>query len=148
MQHTASSTRASGSAALATTIDLTDGPRRAPVSREGQLTLLRRQLEWCDQAVVKAMRHTEQQMRRHDAEDDDRWVAVRQLRSLVWKVTQEILPLVSRVPPSLQQHPSYRDVQRVAHQLRRTTEAALRDNANHTIDLASGSPGPAFVIRG
>lgn len=130
----------------AATIDLTDDAgrdtHRAPVGRNGQLEALRRQLEWCDQALVVAQRETARAMRDQSLEEAERWAAVRRLRNLAWKVCREILPLVGRVPSSLQAHESFREVERVCHVLRRRTEEALRDNANWTVDLVVAQEAP------
>lgn len=128
-------------------VDLRDGSRRTPLSRQGQLAMLEQQLRWCDDAVRTAQRETEYVMCHHDSEEADRWRAVRELRALVWKVSQEILPLVGRVPPALQAHPHYLEVLRAAHELRRSVEDALRDNANHTVDLAEAWDGDVSVTR-
>ena len=126
--------------ATSTVIDLRElpSPGRLPVSRQGQLALLVRQLRWCDHAVRTAQRDTDAAMRAADLDEADRWAAVGRLRALVWKVTGEILPLVSRVPTALHDHPGFLEVLAAAAALRRTTESALRDNANHTVDLAAG----------
>lgn len=120
---------------------------RTPVSRHGQLSLLERQLRWCEDAVRTAQQGTAATMHRLDASEEERWAAVRRLRDLVWKVSGEILPLVSRIPPGLHTHPTYTEVMRAAHQLRRTAEDALRDNADHTIALASGWGVPDAPVR-
>lgn len=121
---------------------------RLPVGRRGQLEALRRQLEWCEQAVALAQRDTARAMRDGSLPEGERWDAVRRLRTLAWKVCREILPLVGRVPPGLRSHESFRDVERAAHALRRRTEDALRDNANFTVDLvvAQESPLPGRAV--
>lgn len=128
-------------------IDLTrDEPRLLtsaeplPLGRRAQLRVLQQQLEWCDAAVRAAQRDAARAMRDQDLTEDQRWGAVRQLRGLAWKVCREVLPLVGRVPASLRSHPHFREVERAAHDLRRTTEDALRDNANYTVDLVTPNP--------
>lgn len=128
-------------------IDLTrDDPRvlagtePLPLGRRAQLRVLQQQLEWCETAVRTAQRDAARAMRDQDLSEDARWTAVRKLRALAWKVCREVLPLVSRVPGSLRSHPHFREVERAAHELRRTTEDALRDNANYTVDLVTPNP--------
>ncbi len=110
-----------------------------PVGRRGQLRALRRQLLWCDQAVKAAQREAVRSMRDEHLSEGDRWAAVRRQRTLAHKVTREVLPLLAKVPPQLQAEPEYIECQRAAHVLRRTTESALRDNANFTVDLIAAS---------
>jgi hypothetical protein len=108
---------------------------RIPVGRRGQLRALRRQLVQCDHAVQVAQRRALAAMRDESLTEAQRWDAVRRTRTLAWKVCREVLPLLSRVPPPMQAEPEFVECQRIAHALRRRTEAVLRDNANHTIDL-------------
>ncbi|CAN5127805.1 hypothetical protein BH23ACT9_BH23ACT9_14220 [soil metagenome] len=112
---------------------------RIPVGRTGQLRALHAQLVRCEQAVHDARRQAVSAMRDPDLLDAQRWQAVQQLRALAWKVCREILPLVGRVPLPLQAEPDYTECQRIAHALRRATEAALRDNANYTVDLVAAA---------
>lgn len=140
--------------ATAHTIDLSDTsvlapppPAVQPVGRRGQLQALRAQLEWCTHAVAVAQRQADTTMRDADAEESARWGAVRRLRSLSWKVCREVLPMVSRVPPALREHPEFREVERAAFALRRQTEDALRDNANYTVDLANAMAAPLLGRR-
>jgi hypothetical protein len=120
-----------------TAVRTDDGPqiRPVPVGRRGQLAALHAQLVWCEEAVRKARQQTDTAMRNGEVEEGERWAAVRRLRGLAWKVCREVLPLVGRVPASLQRDPAYVECQRAAHSLRRETEAALRDNDNHTVSL-------------
>jgi hypothetical protein len=119
-------------------------PTRMPVGRRGQLRALRRQLVWCDHAVRTCQREADRAMRDPDADDGQRWQAVRSLRALSWKVCREVLPLVSRVPPALQAEPEFVECQRAAHALRRTTESALRTNTGYTVDLIAAERDPVL----
>ncbi len=130
-------------------LDVDDGPdlasademdtmptvERIPIGRRGQLRTMRRQLLWCDRAVRSAQRETDRVMRDETLTEAQRWDVVRRQRSLAWRVCQEVLPLLGRVPATLQAEPEYIECQRAAHVLRRTVEAVLRDNATHTVDL-------------
>ncbi len=117
-------------------------PARLPVSRQGQLRALRRQLAWSDHALRTVQRETAAAMRDPDLDETGRWDAVRRLRALSWKVCREVIPLVGRVPLGLQAEPEFVECQRVAHALRRRTEDALRDNANYTVDLVAADSEP------
>lgn len=118
-------------------------PTRLPVGRTGQLALLHDQLQRCDQVVQAARREAVSVMRDGEVEEGERWRAVQRLRTLAWKAVREILPLIDRVPSSLQGDPGFIECRRVGHVLRRTAEAALRDNANFTVDLVAAGQGVA-----
>ena len=125
--------------------DLMIGPPdrvRVPVGRRGQLGALHAQLVWCDEAVRAAQAQAVAAMRDAALDEAARWAAVRTLRALAWKVCREIIPLVGRVPIAMQGDPAYVECQRATHVLRRSTEAALRDNANFTVDLVAAAHEP------
>ncbi len=114
---------------------------RIPIGRRGQLRTMRRQLLWFDRAVRTAQRDADRAMRDETLTETQRWDVVRRQRALAWRVCQEVLPLLGRVPATLQAEPEFIECQRAAHVLRRTVEAVLRDNATHAIELMSAS-GP------
>lgn len=128
-------------------LDLTDAARRLPHGQQAQIRLLERQLVWCRTAVLDGQRRTAAAMRDDRLGDAERWEAVRALRALAWKVCREVLPLVGRVPANLRAHPDFLEVERACHELRRTTEDALRDNANHTVDLVTATTQHDLVVR-
>jgi hypothetical protein len=66
-----------------------------------------------------------------------RIAAVRELRTLGYKVSREILPLLTRVPRGMRTGEAWRECERVGHAVRRAVEAVLRDNANYAVDLAN-----------
>lgn len=113
-----------------------------PVGRTSQLALLQAQLEHCEAVVQSARRQAVGAMRDGEAEERERWAAVGRLRTLAWKAVREVLPLVDRVPPSLRGESGFHECRRAAHVLRRSAEAALRDNANFTVDLLAASQAP------
>lgn len=115
---------------------------RLPVGRRGQLGALHAQLVWCDEALRAAQAQAVAAMRDPRLDEAARWEAVRTLRALAWKVCREIIPLVGRVPLAMQGDPAYVECQRATHVLRRSTDAALRDNANFTVDLVAAAHEP------
>lgn len=120
--------------------EATAGPVRMPVGRAGQLQVLRRQLSVCEQAISVAQKRLADSMVDEDGDDSRRWLAVRGSRAVVHKIQRQILPLVDRVPMWLRTDPEYVECQRVAHVLRRSAEAALRDSTNYTVDLVNAQP--------
>lgn len=124
------------------------GQRRLPVGRRGQLGALQAQLAWCDDAVRAAQAQARQAMVDPELDEAQRWAAVRNLRALAWKVCREIIPLVGRVPIALQADPAYIECLRATHVLRRSTEDALRLNANLTVDLVAAAQHPPRSAAG
>lgn len=113
---------------------------RMPVGRAGQLQVLKRQLQWCDQTIAAARARVVDAMVDEDSDDSRRWAAVRGLRAVVHKIQRDILPLPDRVPVWLRTDPEYVECHRAAHALRRSAQAALREDANYSVDLISAQP--------
>jgi len=107
-----------------------------PVGPDAQLLALAAQLARCEEIVADARDTARAAMRDPDLVAGERRAALGRLRTLVWRVCREILPLVHRVPPGLRAHRAYRDALRASEALRRACEDAMSDHANWQIDLS------------
>lgn len=117
--------------------------RRVPLGPTGQLALLQQTLERCEVVLRAGRDRAAAAMRDGELEERERWDAVRGQRVLAHKISREILPLLARVPQGVRTGSAWADCERAGHSLRRAVEGALRDHANHAVDLANAAGLPA-----